>query len=76
LEAEPPAPEDEEEIRKVLEQREKFRQNYLKRKASEKQKEYEQRYNEKKDASCYKQGCAFRGRCGTWCERSCTSGCG
>jgi len=50
LEAEPPAPEDEEELRKVLERREKFRQNYLKRKASGKQKEYEQRYDEKRKA--------------------------
>jgi DNA invertase Pin-like site-specific DNA recombinase len=50
LEAEAPTPEDEEELRKVLERREKFRQNYLKRKASGKQKEYEQRYNEKRIA--------------------------
>jgi len=34
LTAEPPTPEDEEELRKVLERREKFRQNYLKRKES------------------------------------------
>jgi len=43
-------PEDEEELCKVLERREKFRQNYLKRKVSGKQKEYEQHYNEKRKA--------------------------
>ena len=50
LEAGPPTPEDEEELRKVLERREKFRQNYLKRKASGKQQEYERRYREKYQA--------------------------
>ncbi len=50
LEAEPPTPEDEEELRRALERREKFRQNYLKRKASGKQKEYEQRTAENRKA--------------------------
>jgi len=50
MEAKPLAPEDEEELRKVLELREKFRQNYLKRKASGKQREYDRRAAEKKRA--------------------------
>jgi DNA invertase Pin-like site-specific DNA recombinase len=50
LTVEPPTPEDEEELRKVLERREKFRQNYLKRKASGKQQEYDRRYREKHNA--------------------------
>ena len=37
-------------MRKVLERREKFRQNYLKRKASGKQQEYDRRYREKHNA--------------------------
>ena len=43
MEAEP-TPEDEEELRLTLERREKYRQNYLKRKASGKQQEYDRRY--------------------------------
>ena len=43
-------PEQEEEKRRILERRERFRQNYLKRKASGKQKEYEQRYEGKRKA--------------------------
>ena len=50
MEAAPPTPEDEEELRQVLERREKYRQEYLKRKESGKQKEYEQRYNAKRQA--------------------------
>jgi len=46
----PLTPEQEEEQRRILERRERFRQNYLKRKASGKQKEYEQRYEEKRKA--------------------------
>ena len=50
MEEGPPSPADEEELRKVLERREKFRQNYLKRKASGKQQEYDRRYREKHNA--------------------------
>ncbi len=50
MDAGPPTPEDEEELRKVLERREKFRQNYLKRKASGKQQEYDRCYREKHNA--------------------------
>jgi hypothetical protein len=50
MEAVQPTPEDEKELRKVMERCRMFRQNYLKRKAGGKQKEYEQRYNEKRKA--------------------------
>ena len=50
MEAGPPTPEDEEELRQVLERREKFRQNYLKRKASGKRQEYDRRCREKHNA--------------------------
>ena len=43
-------PEQEEEQRKIMERRERFRQNYLKRKEIGKQQEYERRYNEKRKA--------------------------
>ena len=49
-ESEPLTPEQEEEQRAILERRELFRQNYLKRKASGKQKEYDRRYREKHNA--------------------------
>ena len=49
-----PTPEEnvigEEELRLTLERREKYRQNYLKRKASGKQQEYDRRYREKHNA--------------------------
>lgn len=50
METPPPIPEDEEELRKVLERRKKYRQLYLKRKESGKQQEYDRRYREKHDA--------------------------
>ncbi|HOG02136.1 MAG TPA: hypothetical protein PK438_07725 [Clostridia bacterium] len=50
LEEGPLIPEDEKELRKILERREKFRQNYLKRMAGGKQKEYEQRTAENRKA--------------------------
>jgi len=50
MEPVPIQPVDEEELRRVLERREIFRQNYLKRKASGKQKIYEKRYDEKRKA--------------------------
>jgi len=51
-----PTPEDEEELREVLGRREKFRQNYLKRKTSGKQQEYDRRVAEKrkKQIAAYK----------------------
>ena len=55
-EPEPLTPEQEEEQRAILERRELFRQNYLKRKASGKQKEYERRTyeNRKTRIAAYK----------------------
>ncbi len=50
LTAEPLKSEDEEELCKVLERREKFRQAYLKRKASGKQQAYDRRYRERHNA--------------------------
>jgi len=77
LEAKPIAPEDEEELRKVLELREKFRQNYLKRKASGKQQEYDRRTAEKKEgAGCRKQRSDVREWFRAWGKRACSCSCG
>jgi len=50
MEAGPPTPEDGEGLRKVLDRREEFRKNHLKRRVSGKQKEYERYYNPKRQA--------------------------
>ena len=46
----PPTPEEQEELRKKEKRRDRLHQNYLRRKANGKQKEWEERYNAKRKA--------------------------
>ena len=59
-----PDPEEQEELRKKEERKDRLHQNYLRRKANGKQKEWEERYNAKRKAQVEAAKAAIRAR--TW----------
>ena len=60
----PLTPEEQEELRKKEERKDRLHQNYLRRKANGKQKEWEERYNAKRKAQVEAAKAAIRAR--TW----------
>ena len=60
----PLTPEEQEELRKKEERKDRLHQNYLRRKANGKQKEWEERYNAKRKAKMEAAKAAIRAR--TW----------